>query len=52
MSSNKNKKVKFPVSNNQEIDGLQKTIDSLLKSGKKKEDEIIITLNKMIKERS
>lgn len=40
------------VNKRQEIEGLKKTVDSLLNSGKNKDDEIIITLNKMIKERS
>lgn len=40
------------INKKQEIEGLKKTVDSLLNSGKNKDDEIIITLNKMIKERS
>jgi|WetSurMetagenome_2_1015567.scaffolds.fasta_scaffold03637_16 hypothetical protein len=50
--SSKNKKNTSVPSRNQEVEGLRKTVDSLLKSGKSKEDEIIITLNQMIKERS
>jgi hypothetical protein len=50
--SSRNKKQKASISNNQEVEGLKKTVDSLLSSGKNKDDEIIITLNKMIKDRS
>jgi hypothetical protein len=50
--SSRNKKQKASISDNQEVEGLKKTVESLLKSGKTKEDEIIITLNQMIKERS
>lgn len=50
--SNKNKKQNPTTIKNQEVEGLRKTIDSLLKSGKNKDDEIIITLNQMVKERS
>lgn len=50
--SSKNKNKNPAISKNQEIEGLRKTIDSLLKSGKTKDDEIIITLNQMVKERS
>lgn len=50
--SNKNKKLNPTTSKNQDVEGLRKTIDSLLKSGKTKDDEIIITLNQMVKERS